>query len=321
MQDAFFKATQNALSSLTSLTDIIHPITVSMWNTRAQVIGTYAVIPNATPHQIAAKYGLGSGIHGVNYKRVFKETPWDRHEESIAWLFLNSIIPIYEGWLETLNSDVFTSANGNISVESMQFPKPRSKGNAIDELTRLTLTESSIIKDAFYVKYSSRKYRCLSQLNNLLICYRYFKQMRNCYMHNNMIADSALLNVYRNFANLLNPSDLNMTEIPKHFPPIANSQVHLSLRGVIGFFHVVLQILVTCDAELSRSVFSEKEMLDRLSKIITTPITINGSKERAFRQIDGIFKSAGFISPNHSSMNLLIPFLIDNRFIYPVVIK
>ena len=72
MADAFFRATQNALDSLTSMSDLIHSLTVAMWNTRSQVIGTYTIYPEATGKQLAAKYGLGSRIHGVNYKRTFR---------------------------------------------------------------------------------------------------------------------------------------------------------------------------------------------------------------------------------------------------------
>lgn len=100
----FFKSTQNALDRLTSLCDLIHPITVAMWNTRSQVIGTYTVNENATPQQMAIRYGLGSGIHGVNYKRAFVDTPWETQREDIAWLMLNSILPIYEAWISSFHT-------------------------------------------------------------------------------------------------------------------------------------------------------------------------------------------------------------------------
>ena len=79
MPDAFFQVTKNSLVAFSSLCDIMHPVTVSMWNTRSQVIGTYTVSPSVAPKQIAAKYELGCKIHGVNYKKVFVETPWETH--------------------------------------------------------------------------------------------------------------------------------------------------------------------------------------------------------------------------------------------------
>lgn len=320
MQEAFFQATQNALSTLTSLCDLIHPITVSMWNTRSQVIGTYIVNPNVTPHQMAAKYGLGSSIHGVNFKKVFKDTPWEIHEENIAWLFLNNIFPIYEGWLEELHNQVFSSLNGNISTSFMQFPSSCGRGNIVQEITRLTANESSIDKAAFYSQYSLKKYRCFSKLDNFLVCFRYFKEIRNCYMHNNMLADVKLIDAYNAFRLLTAPSDLCMSEIPKHYAPILNKKIQISLRGVIGFSQIIIQIMVTSDAELLRSKYAEAELLRRLSAAVPTPLTINSDRSRAIRQIKGIFKKANYITPDLTLTSPILRFLIDNHFIYPVVL-
>ena len=318
LADAFFQATNNALDTLTSLCDLIHPLTVAMWNTRSQVTGTYTVTPNVTPHQMAAKYGLGSGIHGVNYRRAFVDTPWEAQQESIAWLMLNSILPIYESWVASLQDQVFTDVNGNMSAGAMKNPITAAGGGIVAEINRLTTTESQIIKDAFYSKYSVKRHRCFSKLNNLMICFRYFKQMRNCYMHNNSIANPDLIDRYNEFCSITSPADLNMSEMPEHYCPVLGQKIRLSLRGVIGFSQIVIQIILTADTELLRSEYAEKELKQRLKATFPNPITISGNQDRATRQIKGIFRTAGYISPDLSSLMQMTRFLIDNRIIYPV---
>ena len=320
MADAFFQSTKDALDTLTSLCDLIHPLTVALWNTRSQVTGTYTVNPNVTPHQMAAKYGLGSGIHGVNYRRAFVDTSWEAQQESIAWLMLNSILPIYEAWVLSLHTLVFTDTNGNISAGAMKNPVTPAGGGIVAEISRLTTTESQVIKDAFYTKYSAKKHRCFSKLNNLLICFRYFKKMRNCYMHNNSVADADLVDRYNEFSRITLPADLNMSEIPEHYPPILGEKIRLSLRGVIGFSQIIIQIMLTADAELLRSEYAEKELKQRLKEAFPNPITISGNRDRAVRQIKGIFKAAGYISPDLLSLTQMTRFLIDNRIIYPITL-
>lgn len=315
MPDAFFEVTKNSLVAFTSLCDVMHPITVAMWNTRSQVIGTYTVSPSSTQKQIAAKYGLGCNIHGVNYKKAFVDTPWENHEQNIAWLFLNGIFPIFEGWLADLHDKVFPTTNGDIDVAAMQFSTSRAN-NILTEIHRLTASECDITRDAFYATYVSKKHRCFSKLNNLLICYRFFKEMRNCYMHNAMIADAKLLNAYSQFSTL-SSADLNMSEIPDHFVPVEGEKVKVSLRGVIGFSQIVLQIMLTCDTELLRSQYAEKELLDRLKKVAPSKLEVSNKKDRALRKVKGMIIGAGFVTPSPTDIEKIAQLLVDNNIIYP----
>lgn len=111
-----------------------------------------------------------------------------------------------------------------------------------------------------------------------------------------------------------------MSEIPEHYAPALNDKIRISLRGVIGFSQVVIQIMLTSDTELLRSQYAEKEMLERLRKVLPAPKTINSNRTRAARQITGIFRAAGYIEPDLSNLTAIVRFLIDNRIIYPISI-
>lgn len=73
LKDVFFTATKKALSNITSIYDAVWPIAVGLWNLRCMVNGVRKVYPDITEAELTAKFSLGSGIHGVNYRRSFEQ--------------------------------------------------------------------------------------------------------------------------------------------------------------------------------------------------------------------------------------------------------
>ena len=47
-----------------------------------------------------------------SYNRAFVETSWENQEESLAWLLLNNLFAIHEGWAQRLYEDIFSSYLG-----------------------------------------------------------------------------------------------------------------------------------------------------------------------------------------------------------------
>lgn len=74
--------------------------------------------PDITEAQLASQFSYGSGIHGVNYKRVFIENTWEQQQTNFTWIILNSTISIYEGWLKELKKNLFT----NLNEKKLQYP-------------------------------------------------------------------------------------------------------------------------------------------------------------------------------------------------------
>ena len=175
MQDVFFSATKKALSNITSTFDTAWPIAVGLWNLCCLVNGVRKEYPAITERELAAKYSLGSGIHGVNFKRAFESHSWEKQKSDFAWILLNSTIPVFEGWLDELEENLFNGMN----VKKMQFPT-----QVRAEISRLTLNGSLIMKNSFYAVYKSKRDRNYPQIDALMHCYRVFKEARNRYMHN-----------------------------------------------------------------------------------------------------------------------------------------
>lgn len=131
MTDVFFSATKKALGNITATYDTVWPTAVGLWNLRCLVNGVRKEYPTITEAELAAKFSLGSGIHGVNYKRAFGEHTWEQQQEKFAWILLNSTIPIFEEWLEELKRDYFH----DMDIKYLQFPK-KVKGE-IDRLKKI----------------------------------------------------------------------------------------------------------------------------------------------------------------------------------------
>ena len=254
MQDVFFSATKKALANITATYDTVWPTAVGLWNLRCMVKGIKKEYPAITDAQLTAKFSLGSGIHGVNYKRAFFEYDWEKQQSDFALILLNSTIPIFEGWLEELKDDIFA----DLKVKEMQFPV-----RVQAEVARLTSDESAVLKDCFYNSYSNKRDRCYSHIDSLMHCYRVFKEARNCYMHNGSIADDRLKNAYDAYLPHGNTTDLCVSEVPAFYEPIPDKPLKVSLRGVVGFSYILIKILVSLDSELLRASMAEKEFLNR----------------------------------------------------------
>ncbi|MDE7218683.1 MAG: hypothetical protein K2O45_03545 [Oscillospiraceae bacterium] len=310
MQDVFFSATKKALANITATYDTVWPTAVGLWNLRCMVNGVKKECPLITDAQLTAKFSLGSGIHGVNYKRAFVEHSWEKQQSDFAWILLNSTIPIFEGWLEELKDDIFA----DLKVKEMQFPiRVRS------EVARLTNNESSVLKDCFYTVYSNKRDRCYSQIDSLMYCYRVFKETRNCYMHNGLKADDKLMTAYNNYLPHQNTGSLYVSEVPELYAPTLDEPIKVSLRGVVGFSYILIKIMVSLDAELLRSSNAETEFLARYKKSHSDKDghfnlrTLKTDKIKAQGQVSRYINQCSFAKPNN--VETITEYLLQHQLV------
>lgn len=309
MQDVFFSATKKALANITATYDTVWPTAVALWNLRCMVNGVKKEYPEITESQLTAKFSLGSGIHGVNYSRAFIEHSWEKQQSDFAWILLNSTIPIFEGWLVELQQ-IFT----DLDKKKMQFPT-----SVQQEIARVTSSESTVLKDCFYAVYSSKRDRCYSQIVPLMYCYRIFKEARNCYMHNNLIADSRLINSYSDYLPHATTSALCVSEVPEFHRPTLDKPVKLSLRGVVGFSYILIKIMVSLDTELLRASVSEQEFLkryrekcvDKNGHFILRTLKTDSNKAQA--QVSHYVMQCAFSKPQN--VEKMVAFLLTNHLV------
>lgn len=264
MESVFFRASIDALDNITTVFDDIHPLTVSLRYTRRVI--NEAVNSNASDVEIDYQQIIDpeNYVHGVNYKRAFIETSWDTQEENLAWFLLNNLFAIHEGWAQRLYDDVFRGHGYQEKsfIKNLQFPGLTGKFSSYYVTTN---KRSIALDDAFFNTYmvKSGKDFNFNKLENYMICYRFFKEARNCYMHHNIVASKELIDAYNALLPIATCNDLDVFEVPIILPPTLGQRVHLNRRGVIGFSQFVRRIIIITDINLLRSKAAEKEFIDR----------------------------------------------------------
>lgn len=313
MEKLFFTISKNIFDQVTDTFDFVWPTSAALWNLRWQVRGFIEVNPNATVNELEGRFISGSKIHGANIRRAFIDHSWEQQQEQLAKFLLINICALYDAWagevLETLHISI--SKKKNFVIELGQ-PSNGAKG-VLNVINNISTNESDILKNAFYSQLLTHKKNSLHQLDNLLICYRYFKECRNCIVHNNRIADQKTVNAYLQFVAIAKPENFDIKEVPQHILTEIDKPIRLSIRGIVGLSDVVRRMIATIDAELARSESAEFEFLARWKKKIPSKIQLSNDENRKRKQIMSYVLSLGFPSPIRTDQ--LEQFLIVNNLI------
>ena len=311
MSEMFFEASSDALDSITYTFDFVHPLTVSMLSTRREVEKILLLNPKIRDVDISKFFLDSDKVHGVNYKRAFYELEWDKQEETIAWILLNNLFAIYEGWVYRLFVDRFSTLPGykkDAFTRGLEFEKFSKKINTYYvNSSKISLP----MKEAFFNKYKTKCGLDFSKIDNYMLCFRVFKEARNCFMHGNFIASQKLVDAYKAYAPKASIQDLDVKEVPEFYKPVLNKHIKLSLRGVIGFSQIVIRIIRIIDTYLLQTKAGEIEFLSRVPKNLQKR-TLNGVKSRAKYQVCRFSTKIGFMDADWSIEYR--NFLINNKF-------
>ena len=297
MNEVFFRASQDALDNITSVFDFVHPLTASMKFTGDKVAELHK--KGKAADEIAAIIDPTHSVHGANYTRAFVETAWSEQEEKLAWLLLNNLFAIHEGWVQRLFDETFKT----LSFDERDFTKKLESTKLNSSLKHFfvpTATKSSLMVKSFYPVYKRNCALDFGKLDNYMLCYRYFKEARNCYMHRNCIASKKLMKAYKAFISKATTSDLDVSEVPIVLPPTLGNPVRLSLRGVIGFSQIVQRIITLSDINLMCSMAAEKELAERVPQNWRKR-TFSANQAAAAGQANSYARKAGFIGADWST--------------------
>ena len=132
-----------------------------------------------------------------------------------------------------------------------------------------------------------------------MLCYRYFKESRNCYMHKNFFVSQQLIESYNNYLPVANATDLATKEPPEIIPPTLGQPAKLSMRGVIGFSEIIMRIIIISDAYLLKNKCAEKEIIERKPESWNCHLfSSNFTKMKG--QITQFCNRAGLLKPSFS---------------------
>ena len=260
-------ATHDGHSQITRLFDFINAAAIAMWNLRWQVNGFLQSYPTATQETLKGRFALGSGLRGGELKRACVETSWEKQQEEFAAVVLINAIAIYEDFTASIVAKAALTKSRD-TADALQFPKALTASDHDGYDWSFARFGPSVpeLRGVFYMGHGAKRYAGLN-INKLMICYRYFKEMRNAIAHNGGKANQRMLDAYQAFSAVATVAELGLEEVPPHHRVSLGHPVKLDLRGVTGLCNVVLRLMVTLDAELSDRNVALIEFDERVAAI------------------------------------------------------
>ena len=244
----FFDRSKLLYAQNLELFDFFWPTATAIWNLRWQVKGYIdARGDDLTTEELFSRFASDEKIMRANLYRACIDTSWNEHLQQYAQTILIYLFAYYESWLKSILKIVDKSTN---SIEKgLQFPSDFSTGKGImPTLSSIQSSGNNIMENAFYEKYKrARKYK-LPHIESMMICYRYFKELRNCIAHHGGEASNRYIDAQSKY-KLLTKGQLSAKEKPRYKEVALGEDIYLDLRGVVGFSDIILKIVKTLDAE------------------------------------------------------------------------
>ena len=290
-----FRETDEAAAEITRLFNFVWPTAVALWNLRWQVDGFLSAVPDASYEDVASRFVVGSDIHGADIRAMSLNTTWDEQKARFAEFILTNVFAIYEGWAKRLLK--FTQITG-VSDRDLYRLGDRVSNGLFVFIAGVNATPSVVMQRAFQPSFLAHRKVYEPQLENMLKCYKYFKEIRNCQIHNGGIADQKSVDAFTEFLPVSSAASLKTKGVIEFFPAVLGQKQWLSLRGVVGFCDVVLRMMVTVDALISGSEAAERSALQRVRSVIQGPLRVlNSNKSRAEGQIKSMCRRASLPIP------------------------
>lgn len=290
----FYEQSKLLEAQITELFDDLWPSLTAIQNLVWQVSGYYHMTGISQNAKLNRKFVDDDDItNRPNLYRACLERTMDDWKFNLSKNLLTNMFAIYEGWLEMILPNVTTQS---VNLKTFQFP-----GKWQATLAAIQTNPNSLIVDSYYDSYVSRsRHYNLLHLDNYYKIYRYFKECRNCIIHNGGIADQKLLVAYNDVIGL-NASDIDVVEFPKIEPiNTIGDKVNLYLRGVVGFSQIILKIVSTLDIEFIKSDNVLSYYVETLKRYNPAPLFPSPEFIKRKKMIESISRRSHFIEPVYS---------------------
>jgi hypothetical protein len=292
--NTFFSCTKNSYEAINRLFNFLWPAAVGLWNLKWQLIGYKTVNPNSTVNEVNEKFANGFGLANFDF------TDLTNNDNSfiingISETLLLNFFAIYEGWIDDIVKCSYKI--DKVISKQLQFPSDvaRTKGvyAAIDKVQS---KKSTIIQHYYYPKLKAHKKYHLKSINNILYCYRVFKEMRNCIVHNNRKVSQELIDSYNEYTrNVTSPQDLSVKVLPVIHIGALNDEITLDIKGLVCFSEIIMILMTTLDIELCLSAQSETYIMKKY-KPHGNKLTISSNDPiKRIKTINAIIKSEHYI--------------------------
>ena len=311
----YFPETADAVEEITDTFDLLWPTAAAIWNLRWQVRGFMDTCPDATEAMLRARFVEGSRVHGTNIKRFCITKSWDEQQANLAKGLLLSLFAIYESWCSRI-VDRLSPAKGETYVKGLQFPttqelnangSPKLDGSnnpvfkGIEpSLGALTTPQSpylvlNIVPGLRLAKKYPTGGMCHAEL--FIRIYRYFKEVRNCIIHEGARASKKAVDAYLDVAGVT-AADLGFKESPALNPLVLGDPVELNLRGTVGLSEVLIRLLTFLDAELAASQAAEAVLVEKWKRQHGIGLNFPSPGPKRQARVNRCFKALQFPMPS-----------------------
>ncbi|MFK4135295.1 hypothetical protein ACI2KR_23895 [Pseudomonas luteola] len=312
-QKLFLTTSKNVARRLTELFDFVWPTAAAIWNLRWQVSGLMAVNPELTHDELQGRFVGGSGIRGANLRKACIDSTWEDQQQEFARFLLFEFCSLYEAWCEGSLAELGQDATLS---KDLQFPTSTTNGTerGISRTTAvINGSQSAILTAAIHQPLLSNRKYSLPHLEQLLICYRYFKEVRNSLVHGGGSPSTRFINAEAAYA-ALSTTDLGVKEIPEYQPYTQGSPIAVSLRGVVGFGDIVLKLVCTLDIEFSKSTAAEGVFISRWKSVHgQSPVVIAQDPHDRETRIRNLVRKLNL--PKPATSDAFLAWLSANRLI------
>ena len=255
MATTMYLATQFAHQEITRAFDLVWALDVGLWNLRTTADQYFRDHPEANNREAQDAIVKGLTVHGLNLKRISSELSWAYEEQYIAQLLLINAIAIFDTWVDDYIDSVLLACSNN----------QKTRIAAAGKQGEFSTLDSAISQEAHsalagYFHCHTKKQDMY--IENLRLVYKYFKSCRNCCAHGNrMFSDVAERNY--NAIKSMTKADCGLNEFPKIVAAVNGAPLELILRGVVGFYDVMIRIVDHYDAVAADLVSIENELIKR----------------------------------------------------------
>ena len=305
MSNTIFEATYFASQQITATFDMVWALDAGLWNLRQDAKKYFIEHPDAS--NIDAKNALVSGlnVHGLNPKRIANELTWDYQEQYIAELLLINAMAIFDTWADSfVDSTILLQSNTQIKKIKADI----KKGDFSSFDSAISAESTSSMAGCF--RFSAQKHD--THINNLRLVYKYFKSCRNCCAHGNRRFDNKAESNYNSIKGFTK-EDCGIKEFPKIAASQQGAPLELFLRGVVGFYDVLIRIINHYDLVAAEKTCVENELLKRWGSIPARALP--SSEEKRNRHIRNYMTSINMCPPYVGKTTDVYSFLLSNNAI------
>ena len=255
----FFQSSQSVTKRLGDLFNFVWSTAAALWNLRWQVQGFVDATGADDNAQLHERFVMGSGITSADLKTSCIRTTWEGEQEQFAKFLLFELCGLYEAWLEDVVPRAVPTAKVDQVTKSLQFPtRPGQNVSFSNAIQIANANHSAVMKAEFFPTLKAHKKNSWQTIEDLLVAYRYFKEIRNSLIHFGGMANARVISARAELAAV--PfANLGLEEA-LHLPSLTTGdRVTVGLRNAVAFSNIVHRLIVTLDAMLAVSRLAEKE--------------------------------------------------------------